>query len=106
MGYDSATAFVKDEQITDPTIYLLQVRVCVCICVYVWRVWMLWVGVEDQIRCRDPNRSTPQSTKQMSNNPNPTHDAFKSITCTKAAGGAPAPPGKIEDGDGMGGSIP
>lgn len=28
----------------------------------------------------------------MSNNPNPTHDAFKSITCTKANGGQPQPP--------------
>ena len=97
MGYDSATAYVKDEQITDPTIYLLQVGVCVYMCICVACLWMLWVGVEDQIRCRDPNRSTPHSIAQMSNNPNPTHDAFKSITCTKAAGGAPQPPGKIKD---------
>lgn len=33
--------------------------------------------------------------RQMSNNPNPTHDAFKSITCTKASGGQPQPPGKM-----------
>jgi hypothetical protein len=26
VGYDSASAFVKDEQISEPTIYLLQVR--------------------------------------------------------------------------------
>lgn len=40
IGYDSATAFVKDEQITEPTVYLLQVlvrgglmSVLVCTCV-------------------------------------------------------------------------
>ena len=42
VGYDSASAFVKDEQISEQTIFLLQVKAActhTCLCelhVYVW----------------------------------------------------------------------